>query len=281
MTRRFDFSSPILRAVILAVGLIILTAVMSSTLPPAIDWHETFRPAAREALAGRSPFNVEGFLYAPWAILPILPLALLPENIGRALVLLFSIAALAFTAHKLNAKPITLGLFLISPPVIHGLLNGNIDWLTVIGFILPPQIGLFFIVIKPQIGAAVGIFWAIEAWRKGKLREILRVFGPVTLALLLSLIVFGFWPLLYLKPLDYWWNASLWPMSIPMGLALLIASIRKRKIEYAMGASPCLSPYVLFHSWVGALLAIVSSLPETLAAVVGLWILVFIRFLQG
>jgi len=65
-----------------------------------------------------------------------------------------------------------------------------------------------------------------------------------------------------------------WPASIPVGLALLIAAIRKRKIEYAMGASPCLSPHVILHSWVGALLAVVSSTPELIAAVCGLWILV-------
>jgi len=281
MTRRFDFSNPILRAVIIAVGLIALTAAMSYTLPPAIDWHNTFRPAAREVLAGRSPFNIDGFLNAPWAILPLLPLALLPENVGRALLLIMSLLALAYTAHRLKAQPLALGVFLVSPPVLHGLLNGNIDWLAAFGFILPPQIGLFFIVIKPQVGAAVGLFWLVEAWRKGKFWEIVRVFGPATLALLLSLVIFGLWPLRYPRQLGEWWNASLWPMSIPVGLALLIASIRKCKIEYAMGASPCLSPYVLFHSWVGALLAIVSSLPETLAAVAGLWLLVFIRFLQG
>jgi len=59
---------------------------------------------------------------------------------------------------------------------------------------------------------------------------------------------------------------------------LFITSIRRQKIEYAMAASPCLSPYVLFHSWVGVILAIVSSVPETIAAVIGLWILVAIRF---
>jgi hypothetical protein len=66
-------------------------------------------------------------------------------------------------------------------------------------------------------------------------------------------------------------------MSIPVGLALLVTAIRKQKIEYALAASPCLSPYVLLHSWVGVLLAIVSSTPETIAAVIGLWIFFAIR----
>ena len=66
-------------------------------------------------------------------------------------------------------------------------------------------------------------------------------------------------------------------MSIPVGLALLVAAVRKRRIEYAMGASPCLSPYVLFHSWSSALVSIVSLEAETVAAVVGLWVVVIIR----
>ena len=44
-----------------------------------------------------------------------------------------------------------------------------------------------------------------------------------------------------------------------------------------MGASPCLSPYLAFHSWTGALIAIVSSAPATAAVVVGLWILMFVH----
>lgn len=48
-----------------------------------------------------------------------------------------------------------------------------------------------------------------------------------------------------------------------------------------MAASPCLSPYVLLHAWSGALASVVSFTPEIIAAVVGLWILVFIRFFSN
>jgi hypothetical protein len=94
-------------------------------------------------------------------------------------------------------------------------------------------------------------------------------------------VMFGFWPLGALSTTDSWGplNASLWPLSIPVGLALFVASVRKRKIEFAMAASPCLSPYLLLHSWVGALLAIVASVPETIAAVTGLWVLVILRLI--
>jgi hypothetical protein len=270
-------NASIYQLVLISLAFILLIGAMSFVLPPAVDWHKAFRPAARELVSGRSPYNVDGYFNAPWALLPLIPLALLPENVGRAIAFVVSLAALTFTAHRLGARPLAIAVLLVSPPVMHGLLNGNIDWLAAIGFVLPPQIGLFFITVKPQMGIAVGIFWMVEAYRKDGWREVMRVFGPITVAMLLSFVLFGLWPLRFERELDLWWNASLWPTSIPVGLALLVSAVRKGKIEYAMGASPCLAPYVLLHSWVGALLAIVASLPEMVAAVIGLWILVVIR----
>lgn len=105
------------------------------------------------------------------------------------------------------------------------------------------------------------------------------MFGPFSLVLLLSLFVFDMWSLRFEREIDLWWNAILWPASIPVGLALLVGVIKSHKIEYAIGASPCLSPYVLLHSWTGALIAELNSIPEFIAAFVGLWILVAIRAL--
>jgi hypothetical protein len=275
-----------LRAVLLIlVALVLIVAAMAVFLPPGVDWQYTFRPAVFELLAGHSPYRAAWdqytFFNAPWALLPLILLAVLPVQVGRALLAIITILSFAYVAHRLGGKPLAVGLLLVSPPVMHCLLVGNIDWLAVLGFIMPPQIGLFFITIKPQIGIAVAIFWLVEAWRKGGWREVVRIFWPITVALTLSILIFGPWPLHFETQTGVWWNASLWPMSIPVGLALLAAALHKRKIEFAMAASPCLSPYLMMHSWVPALLAVVASLPETTAAVVGFWILIVIRGFGG
>lgn len=265
----------------LFAGLIVAAAALY--LPEGIDWRDTYRPAALAILNGRSPYSVDIFFAAPWGLLPLLPFALLPANLGRGMLFLVGMVAYAYTAYKLGARPVALAAFLASPPVIHGLLNSNIEWLPLLGFVMPPQIGLFFVSIKPQIGSAVAIFWLVEAWRNGGLREVLRVFLPVTLALLASFALFGLWPMRFQDTLTLTrsYNASLWPGSIPVGVALLVASIYRRNIRFAMGASPCLSPYVLLHAWSGALVAIVNQPVELVAAVVGLWILVFYRAFAG
>jgi hypothetical protein len=277
---------PSLRNQLLALAIILIVVLAAGALiapytPPAVDWNTAFRPAALAVLNGRSPYEVEGFFNAPWATLPLIPLAVLPESIGRVYLAMVAITAFGYVAHRLGGSKVAVIAVLVSPMVLHEVLNGNIDWLVVLGLVLPPWLGLFFLAIKPQISVGIILFWAYSAWKEGSWQRLLRTFAPVTAVFAISLLAFGFWPLRSAREIDLWWNASLWPVSIPVGLALLVAAIRKNDLRYSMGASPCLSPYVLFHSWIIALLAIIRSTPETLAAVTGLWVLVIIRQFGG
>lgn len=268
------------QAALIVVIAVVLVAVVAVTMPASIDWRTAFRPAAREMLSSGNPYHVEGFFNPPWTVLPMIPFALLPERVGSAAMLVLGLAGFAYGAHRLGASPLVLGAFLLSPPVLHSLLNGNIDWLPIVGFVLPPQIGLFFVLTKPQMGSAVAVYWLVEAWRRGGLKEAARVFWPVSAALVLSFVLYGLWPLRSGQEIELWWNASLWPLSIPVGLTLLVAALRRRRIEYAMGAAPCLSPYVLLHAWSGALAAVLKHKVEALAAIAGLWIVVALRALS-
>lgn len=276
---RAQWSLIIAVATLLLAG---LTLLLANNLPFGVDWAWSIRPAALKLLNGQSPYEVaaaeEVFAGAPWALVPLMPLAVLPENLGRAILFLVSVTAFAVAAFRLGANPLTMGAFVASPPVVHCLLNANLDWMPVLGFTLSPWLGLFFIAVKPQMGFVMAIFWLIESWRTGGIVKAVKVFAPATVAFLLSLALFGLWPLTSMRILEYsrGWNASLWPISIPVGLVLTVAAIRRRDQRYAMGASPCLSPYVLFHAWSGALVTLVTSTPEMVAAVAGLWLLVAI-----
>jgi len=249
-----------------------------------IDWRLTYRPAALALLHGENPYAVEvapgaPFFAAPWGLLPLIPIALLPVSIGRALIMLGGLIAFGYAAYRLGARPFLMGLFLLSPPVMHNILNANIEWIPVLGFVLPPTLGLFFVSVKPQTGFAVAIFWFYDAWHRGGWREVLRTFAPVTLALLISFIIYGVWPLGMSGVLEYGdsFNTSLWPYSIPVGIALLAISLIKKDIKFAMPASPCLSPYVLFHAWSSATIFLVTSPFLMTILIIGLWVMVALR----
>jgi hypothetical protein len=264
--------------IVLVAFIAVIAAVL--LLPGGIDWHNTYRPAARSVLEGRSPYEGGEFYCAPWATLPLLPFAILPEAIARGILFWVGVGVYVFVARRLGAGLITTAAFIASPPVVHCLLNANIDWLALVGVVLPPQIGLFFLVIKPQIGVGVAVFWFIDIWRRGGLGKMIRTFAPVTVALLGSFLVYELWPLRLTKAPAYSFNASLWPVSIPAGLLLLAVAVRTGRKKPAVAASPFLSPYVLFHSWVGVLASMVSNWILTVATTVALWVLVIVRLTE-
>jgi len=273
----------IVQAVSISALLIVAIWAASVYLPPGRDWGGGFRRASLAMLSGGSPYESGTFFHTPWSLIPLLPFAILPERIGRGALFVVGLMAFAYTAYRLGAKPLGLVAFLVSPPVIHCLLNANIEWIPLLGFVLPPQIGLILVMTKPQTGFVVALFWIVEAWQRGGFREVLRISWPFFLTVLLSLILFGLWPLRLLGVFSFAgdFNASLWPYSIPVGLALLVASLRRHQIRYAVGASPFLAPYILFHGWSAAVVALAGATAELIAAVIGLWILVAIRALGG
>jgi hypothetical protein len=265
-----------------------LVALMSYTIPDAlgIDWRLTYRPAALALLRGDSPYGVgvapeAPFFAAPWGLLPLLPLAWLPAQTGRLVVMLAGVVVFAYAAYRLGASPFAMAVFLVSPPVVHCIVNANIEWLPLLGFALPPRLGLLLVTIKPQTGVAVAVFWLVEGWRKGGWREIVSVSWPLATVFVVSVVAFGWWPLQLPQVLGVGasFNSSLWPFSIPVGLTLLVTAIQKRKAAFAMAASPFLSPYVLFHGWSSAVIALVRNPMQLIASVVGLWIVFFLRLL--
>jgi len=267
--------------VIIALFYIILIAVVSFVKPSSFDWNESFYPASQELLHGRSPYSIPTFLSVPWTLIPLLPFALLPERIGSAALFVTSALIFAWVAYRLGARGIWIAIFFFSPPLIHSLWLGNVDALSLMGFLLPPQIGLFFILMKPQMGMVMAVFWLVEAWRQNGIKQIIKVFFPVAAALLLSFVIFGNWTATRgLNPINTFWNSSWWPWSIPFGLVLTALSLRDRRRDLAMAASPFLSPYIAHGSWICVVAALLPKKLELSVAVIGMWIIFVIRALQ-
>jgi len=264
----------ILASILLTV---ILIGLFYLYLPLGVDWRDTYQPSTLELLRGHSPYDIVPFVNPPWILLPLIPLAILPDKLGCAIWAVLSLYAYGYVAFKFGAKPLALLALIFSYPVLFDLFYGQIDALIILGFLMPPGIGIFFVLAKPQIGIGIAVFWAIEAWRKEQFRGLVKLLVPVSIAFLLSFILYGTWFLRARNSIPLTVNAALWPQAIPIGLALLVYAIRTRSKNISILSSPFLSPYMGPHSWAVALLGLLPNQIELIIASVGLWVAVVLK----
>lgn len=232
--------------------------------PPqvGVDWKGAFRRAALKMLAGESPYQITSFFNPPWTLFPLLPIALLSPALGSAVMYVLNLFSYLFVAIKLKTNFWLIIVFVLLSNMILNSNNGNIEGILAIGFILPPQIGLFFVLAKPQMGIAVAVFWAIESYRTGGLEKIIQVFLPVVLAYIISFVIFGVYIKNSVQLADVWWNSSIFPEGVPIGIILLGIAIWKREIKFAIAASPFFATYLTPHTWAVVWLGLLSLFPQ-------------------
>ena len=242
----------LLAALLIAMFAATTWAVAAYAPIMGIDWVHVYRPAALAMANGQSPYGVTDlpFVNPPWVLLPMLPIALLDPRIGVGVMFATNLFAFVYVMMRFRVHPLLVPVMIFA--TMNNLFNGNIDGLVALGFLLPPQIGLFFMLAKPQMGIAVAIFWLFQAWRQGGVKQVIKVFAPVIIALVASVLIYGFWMVTDITTI--WWNASIWPWGIPVGLVLIVIAIWKQDIKWVVGASPFLAPYLTGHTWAFAIL---------------------------
>jgi hypothetical protein len=264
----------LLFGILLALLSILLSFIFPLFLPWFTrDWGAFFRPAAILFLTGHSPYIVDGFYSPPWLLLLISPLAFLPAQLGCSIVFLLTLFSFAFVAYKLGATKWLILLFVITPHVLKIGLNGNVDWLVALGSLLPPQFGLFLVTVKPQLGLPVVLFWLWQVWSFGGFKKVFFTFAPLLVVTIFSFAFYGLWPLRFSNVASETWNIAPWPYMLPVGLALLISSIRKNKIHASFLSAPFLSPYMVVFSMPVVVLGLLPSKLEFIAGIIGLWLL--------
>lgn len=243
-----------------------------------VDWNIAFYPAARLLVKGLNPYSVVRFHNPIWALIPLIPFVLLGKNLGGLFLFFFNLFTYAFVGYRFTRKPVALLAMLLSPLVFYNLFLGNIDSLVLWGLLLPPPIGLFFAMTKPQIGIGLVLYIAYTTWRDAGWRRLLFIFAPVTIALAISFLIFGNWMINSSENvLDAYWNFSLFPWSLPFGLLLLGIAIRNRNIQTSVSASPFLTPYLSVGSWSVVLMGLIDNNLLMVGVVFGLWLLYVIN----
>ena len=248
----------------------------------AFDWLNTYMPASLAIWSGQSPYGNSVFYAAPWSAVLLIPFALMPYQIGRWSLFAIGLLSFAYTAYKLGAGRLAMIIFLTSAAVIGCLNNGNIEWMPLLGFVMPPWLGLIFVMIKPQVGIGIAVYWFIEAWRNGGFKQIFKTFTPVAIAFLTSFWLYGPWLLRFKTTLELSVdNMSIFPNGFFIGLVLLAYSIHRNEKRAAMASGPFLSPYVLQFTWSVPLLALINDTWLLFVAWLGLWIPIVMRILNG
>lgn len=254
---------------LIAIAIMLITALITSPFViSGIDWVTNLRPATLAFLRLENPYDVCGTFNPPWLFLLLAPLAMLPENIGGGILLWINLLTWIVIAGKFsNRNPFKILAVLTFPFVLNGLFARNVDFLVLWGLLLPPELAVFFLAIKPQVGGLVILFLALRAYKSGGYRRLLQIFAAPSILFLGSLLIYGLWPLRLRATLDLPWNASLikiigWP-SILIGIFLSILAFRSKNIEdglnISMAASPFCSPYVGTQSWVAVLPALIKT----------------------
>jgi hypothetical protein len=240
------------RRIFLIPALIILigVAVYFAALLPTADWYGIFYPAARGVFSGHSPYEETGYIIAPWGVVPLFPFVLFPPVVAHGLFFVASALILFYVMWRLKAPPLAAAAFLLSPTAIGALLVGNLDPLTISGMLLPPVWGLFVLMIKPQIGTGVAIYYLVDAWRTSRFWGAVRTLAPVAIALLLGGLLFPVWIDRIIHNPQNPWNRSFFPYTVPLGLFFLWLSIRMRNPYFALAATPFLAPYHSLYTYI-------------------------------
>jgi hypothetical protein len=230
--------------ILILVGVLIALAVF----PYAGEFHD-FYSAGQNVLAGQNPYTDPRYYSPIWVAIAFAPLALLPEELAWRLYAGVSFVLYAVILFRLLPNRRLAWLALLSPFLFAHLWNGNIEWAVLWGIVLPPPLGMWLLLAKPQM--ALGVVLLIVWQLRPKPRALLITFVPVGLVLLVS-VVLGMGRLADFTQLGLW-NTSLFPFSVLIGLPLLIYALRKNQTAPALVAGPLCSPYVLSTTWVAVL----------------------------
>jgi hypothetical protein len=230
-------------------------------LPGGDDW-ETFQGASLRLLEGVSLYG-ERITHAyysnpPWVAVLLLPFGLLPFRWGWAIISVSSFVFLVLLSRRWRLDIWRTVLVLASPATFYIVLHGQIDAWVLAGILLPQEFWPLIALSKPQV--TIGLLFGLEPKRAG------RALIISVSVLILSLILFGLWPIELLRqPRPFvmaqhnlW--AGLWPFQLPAGIAMLLLGIRRKNEGFLVAASPLLSPYAATSSLIGPWLVLSSYL---------------------
>ncbi len=268
----------LLRAVLLVfIGALWYWALNTYTSNFGVDWHESFYPLTELLLHGSNPYALPGRVFTLWALVPLIPFALLGEHWGGILLYIFNFGVLILLLRRIGHSFTTSLMLMLSPVAIFYLHHLNIDSLVLLGFVLPQPLAFFFLMAKPQAGAGLVAYEFWVTLRTAGWEVAVQRILPVSIALVMNIALYLWAGNKSINITVQQYNMTLFPWFVPAGIILFIAGLRAQKRHYAIAASPFFSPYVSLGSWIVAMLAALENSYVMFGAVLLAWLFCFLH----
>jgi hypothetical protein len=249
---------------IMAVSITVTAYALYCFYPSSYnDWIHWFSKLAANL---SNPMNVEGFVNPPWTALFVL-YGFLPIRISNVINLMINIVVLFLAIRYVHGGWSGILLTFTCPLFLEMARVNPIDWIPLLGFLLPTMWGLPLMAVKPQtLGAAILIKWKKENFQ-------VKPVIPLIVVVILSFIVWGFWiPGGAGSLINQAWNFSFWPVSIPLGVYVLYKAWKEDDEILAGASSALFLPYIAPYSIV-CLLSILSGKHKKIA--IGLYFIIW------
>lgn len=208
-----------------------------------LDQVLVFRVATLDPL---HPF-VWGYTNPPWAALMLALFNPLPLPIAMLVQLCIYFAVIAVIVVKVGGGVRETALALTSFVAFNAALEMNVDWLALLGLLVPPRWSGPFLVIKPQVALGYVVTFTRREW--------VEFLAVTAIVVGFSFVIWGWWPA-ELHPEAFWggnrgvtpmrWLG--WPLSLSIGAVLLWRAWRRRDPVCAVLGWLFITPYLQSHS---------------------------------
>ena len=200
-------------------------------------------------------------LATPFSLL-LVPHVWLGLKVGNTinLALNFLIPMLVLYKYRVGIVGI-LAVYLCPTTVVLVAVN-NIDWVPLLGLLLPPWLGTIFVCAKPQGIGGVVLIW-IKRYRWRVMLSVMFV-GVVTLA------IWGVKPIEVAMQADVGnrdWNFAPFPLLVWLGVWMLWKAWREDDMVMAGAATPLLVPYIGGYSMIMPLTLLATKYPRVAAGI--------------
>lgn len=225
------------------------------------DWRLYFEPAARALASGDSPYRVDGYWNPAWLLVPLIPIAKLPLSLSVPIIFVANIAAYTWVALKTGVRIVFILPLVVFGGVLMNSVLGNIDGLVALGLLFPTWLGVLVLMIKPQIGMPIVIFWVATYLTSSepiaeRVRKVAGSVTPFVILMIVTTLVYGAWFLGSADAVGKGWNSAPWPWGIPVGLILLFIGVKRRELRWALMAIPFVTPYLTLYTWAFAIMGL-------------------------